>query len=125
MKGFLETRCKSVPSKESKLSNETLDLISDRVKLIKEGKRDTTEYRDITKTINKKMKKDLRDYNAQLAQNIIEANCNMKVLRSKLTNAKKQIFKLRDENGMIQSDRERLLRRFVYISSALSTDTDR
>src|ERR1700744_2591076 len=33
------------------------------------------------------MRSDLRKYSVQLAENIIEANCNMKVLRSKLMNA--------------------------------------
>lgn len=57
---FLESRCKSERCKESKLSAETLKLIADRVKLIKDGKRDSSEYREITKVINKQMKKDLR-----------------------------------------------------------------
>lgn len=35
--GFLESKCKSIHLKESKLSQETLDLISNRVELIKNG----------------------------------------------------------------------------------------
>ena len=103
----METKRKSARVNESKLSNETLTLIADRVKLLKDGKRDTTEYKAITKTINKKMRSDLRKYSVQLAENIIEANCNMKVLRSKLMNAKKEIFKLRDKTGTIQSTETR------------------
>lgn len=107
--GFIESKCKSVQTKESKLSRETLDLIESRVKLIKDGKRDSVEYRNLTKIINKAMRSDLRKYNVRLAQNTIEANCNMKVLRSKLMNAKKEIFKLRDKTGTIQSDRNAIL----------------
>ena len=107
--GFMESKCKSVQTKESKLSRETLALIANRVELIKEGKRDSVEYRDLTKIINKAMRSDLRKYNVQLAQNTIEANCNMKVLRSKLTSAKKEIFKLRDKTGTIQTDRNVIL----------------
>jgi hypothetical protein len=106
---FMGSKCKSVQTKESKLSRETLDLIARRVELIKDGKRDSVEYRNLTKSINKAMRSDLRKYNVQLAQNIIEANCNMKVLRSKLTNAKKEIFKLRDKTGTIQTDRNAIL----------------
>src|ERR1700704_2595585 len=101
----MESKCKSVQMKESKLSKETLDLIAGRVELIKDGKRDSVEYRNLTKIINKAMRSDLRKYNVQFAQNTIEANCNMKVLRSKMMNGKKEIFKLRDKTGTIQSDR--------------------
>ena len=104
IKDFMESKCKASRVNESKLSKETLDLIADladRLKLITDGKSDSIEYRNITKIINKKMRSDLRKYNVQLAENIIEANCNMKVLRSKLMNAKKEIFKLRDKTGTI------------------------
>lgn len=67
------------------------------------------EYKDLTKTINKNMRSDLRKYNVKLAQETIEMNCNMRVLRSKLTNARKQIFKLRDKTGTIQSDQNKIL----------------
>jgi hypothetical protein len=77
--------------------------------LIENGKRDSVEYRNLTKTINKAMRSDLRKYNVQLAQNTIQANCNMKVLRSKLMNVKKEIFKLRDKTGTIQFDRNKIL----------------
>ena len=109
IKGFIESKYKSIHLKESKLSKETLDLIASRVELIKNGKRDSAEYRNLTKIINKAMKSDLRKYNVQLAQNTIEANCNMKVLRSKLMNTKKEIFKLRDKTGTIQSNRNTIL----------------
>ena len=109
IKGFIESKCKSIHLKESKLSKETLDLIASRVELIKNGKRDSAEYRNLTKIINKAMKSDLRKYNVQLAQNTIEAHCNMKVLRSKLMNAKKEIFQLRDKTGTIQSNRNTIL----------------
>src|ERR1700744_526935 len=105
----MESKCKASRVNESKLSEETLELIADRLKLIKDGKRDSIEYRNIIKIINKKMRSDLRKYNVQLAENIIEANCNMKVLRSKLMTAKKEIFKLRDKTGTIQSDRSKIL----------------
>ena len=68
IKDFMESKCKSSRVNESKLSDETLDLIADRLKLIKDGKRDSI---DITKIINKKMKSNLRKYNVQLAQNTI------------------------------------------------------
>ena len=63
IKGFIESKYKSIHLKESKLSKETLDLIASRVELIKNGKRDSAEYRNPTKIINKAMKSDLRKYN--------------------------------------------------------------
>ena len=67
MKSFLENRCRSARIAQSKLSKETLDLIADRVELVKNGKRDTAEYRRKTKIINKEMKNDLRQYNVKMA----------------------------------------------------------
>lgn len=107
--GFMKSKCKSVQGKESKLSRETLDLIATRAELVKNGGRDSVEYRNLSKSINKARRSDERKYNVQLAQNIIEANCNMKVLRRKMTNAKKEIFKLRDKTGTIQTDRNAIL----------------
>lgn len=107
--GFMESKCKTVHVKESKLSKETLDLIENRVRLIKNGERDSVDYRNITKVINKAIRSDLRKYNVKLAQDTIEANCNMRVLRTKLMNAKKEIFNLRDKTGAIQSDRNAIL----------------
>jgi endonuclease/exonuclease/phosphatase family metal-dependent hydrolase len=109
MKEFLDTKCKSFPVNESKLSTETLILIGSRRKMIEDGKRDTPEHRNITKSINKSMRADLRNYNVRLATSAIETNGNMKVLRSKITNTKKQIFKLRDKTGTIQTDRGKIL----------------
>ena len=109
IKSYMETKCKSIHLNESKLSQETLDLIANRVELIKNGKRDSVEYRNLSKTINKAMRSDLRKYNVRLAENTIQANCNMKVLRSKLSNVKKEIFKLRDKTGTIKSDRSAIL----------------
>ena len=107
--GFMEAKCKTIHLNESKLSKETLNLIASRVELIKNGNRDSIEYRELTKNINKGMRSDLRKHNVKLAQTTIETNCNMKVLRSKLANSKKEIYKLRDKTGTIQSDRSTIL----------------
>ena len=56
IKGYMQTKCKSIHLNESKLSKETLDMIASRVELIKNGKRDSEEYRNLTKTINKTMR---------------------------------------------------------------------
>jgi len=109
VKGFLEIRCKGTRVAESKLSKATLDLIADRLEMIKSDKRDTAEFRDISKAINKKMKNDLRQFNVRMAASAIEANGNMKVLRMKLSNGSKQIFKLRDRAGVIQTDQNKIL----------------
>lgn len=55
------------------------------------------------------MRNDIRNYNVRLAESTIENNGNMKVLRAKLKNAKKLIFKLKDKQGVIQTDRNKIL----------------
>ena len=81
---FMKSKCKSIHLKKSKLSKETLDLMSSRVE--KNVKRDSVEYRNLTKIINKAMRSDLRKYNVQLARNTIEANCNMKEIKTERFN---------------------------------------
>lgn len=39
--GYVKSNCKSVKGKEAKLSEGTFNLIADRLKLIKDGKRDS------------------------------------------------------------------------------------
>lgn len=75
---------------------------------------------------------DLRKHNVKLAQETIEANCNMRVLRSKLMNAKKEIFKLREKNRNDSIEPkynieycEGILRGFILISSTKTNNNDR
>src|ERR1700744_719356 len=55
------------------------------------------------------MRTDLRNCNVRLAENTIEHNGNMKVLRAKLKNSKKLIFKLKDTTDAVQTDRNKIL----------------
>jgi len=109
VKDFLESKCQSTRMTESKLSRETLKLIADRLEMVKCNKRDTVEFRQVTKTINKNMKVDLRNYNVKLATEAIAANGNMKVLRAKLSTFHKKIFRLKDKDGVLQTDQNKLL----------------
>ncbi|KAJ6637420.1 hypothetical protein Bhyg_10150 [Pseudolycoriella hygida] len=106
---YLQTECRSTPEKQSKFSDKTIDLIAKRREMLNDGKRDTDEYRQINKTINKEMKADLRRFNVLLATNTIETNKNMKVLRKKMRDSKTQIFKLKDKDGVMQTDRQKIL----------------
>lgn len=90
IKHFLDTNCKSIPVNESKLSTETLILKGNRRKMIEDGKRDTLEYKTITKFLNKNMRTDLRNYNVRQAAIAVETNgyesSNIKTYESKETN---------------------------------------
>lgn len=45
----------------------------------------------------------------KLATSAIELNGNMKVLRTKMSNVNKQIFKLRDKTGVVHTDQNKIL----------------
>ncbi|KOB77301.1 Endonuclease-reverse transcriptase [Operophtera brumata] len=71
--------------------------------------RDKKEIDRINKEINKEIKKDIRKYNSNTIIDTIKAYQGPKVLRRKTSSGAKQIMKLKDDNGNIVTDRNKLL----------------
>lgn len=88
--------------KTPKLSLNTLKLMEQR----KITSRDSNEYKELCKTINKESRKDLRSYNSQLIKETIENNSNMKVLRSHMSRGRQKLFKIKERNGEIVTDKK-------------------
>lgn len=80
--------------KESKLKSGTRKLLKQRRKT----DRDAPEYNDINKTIEKEIRKDLREYKTIKT---LEENKNMKTLRLNQTRRTQKILKVKSKHGMI------------------------
>ena len=60
--------------------------------------RDAPEYRQLDRTVKKAIRRDLRAHNTRMIHEAIEDNMNMRVLRSKTTNGKLLIHKMKNEH---------------------------
>jgi len=100
--------CKT-QKKENKLSQHTLQLMSDRRQLLQQENVDYREVRELNKDISKNIRKDIRNYNNEQIEKTIDQNKSLKVLRKKLTNGKKEILKLKNRQGRETTNREELL----------------
>lgn len=98
-------------SRQSKLTKSTQALLKKRKEMKKLTNRNKIEYAEICKTISKKMKTDLRDYNTKCVKEALEKNKSIKKANKKLIIGKQQIIQLKEENGDIITDRSRILER--------------
>lgn len=85
--------------------------------------RNTDEFRETSKNVNKSLRKDLRNYNSLLVHQCIEDNFNMRVLRSKRSKGTNRIYQLRDVHGNIISKRNKLISVVEDYYSKLYTTT--
>lgn len=108
-------------STNNKLSSSTLDLIKTRRNMV----RGTVLYKETNKNIKKAIRKDIRTHNTKTIQETIEQNCNMKVLRSRLSNGKSNIIKLRTANGTILSNKKAILEEVENFYAKLYSTTKR
>ena len=102
--------CKQINEKQQKLTQDTKNLISLRREMLKQNDRNSEELRQLNKRISKEIRRDVRKFNTESIRQTIEDNKNMKVLRRKLSHGKREIFKLKDNQGVATTNREKLLR---------------
>jgi len=67
------------------------------------------EYTELCKTIRKRMKTEIRNYNSKKVQETIEDNRSYKATKRKLTNGKSQMIAIKDEDGNIIYDRDQVI----------------
>lgn len=91
IKNHLETNCRNPVQKTSKISEHTNILIEERRQMLKEGKRDTIDFRVLNRSTNKEIRNDIRAFNARLVEQTIEENRGMKALGRKLSDPRKDI----------------------------------
>ena len=92
-----------------RLSDCTIQLMEQRRQLLIEGKYGSAEHQNLNREIKKSARTDIRTFNVELAEQTIEENRGMKVLGRKMTDSKKEIFKLCDKTGVVSSNRSEIL----------------
>ncbi|KAL1447418.1 hypothetical protein WDU94_003530 [Cyamophila willieti] len=84
-----------------KVTEETRKLMDKRrtMRLEINDVNNNIEYRDLCKTIRKRLRDDIRKYNTDIVQKAIEDNTSLKQANKKLIIGKNEIFTLKKENG--------------------------
>lgn len=96
---------------KSKLSLKTKDLLKKRRKLIRGGKRNSTEYVEINKfkKSRKSAKMDTIEHQTRQVEELIENNKGLKIFK-KNNAQKKKIYKLKDKQGSMITDRKQIMK---------------
>lgn len=110
MNAALKEISPNTQAKHKKITRETIELIEKRRQLRQNNKADTQEYSELQKQIRKKCREDIRQYNMLQIEKTIADNSSRKVLKSKLSTGKREIFKLCDKDGEITNNRTEILK---------------
>ena len=100
----------------------------DMLKRRREMKRDASnltkiEFTELCKTIRKRMRHEIRNYNTQKIKETIENNRNRKILKRKLMLGTKQILAIAEKDGTITRNNERIIKRIQEFYTELYKDT--
>ncbi|KAL3283795.1 hypothetical protein HHI36_017966 [Cryptolaemus montrouzieri] len=79
-------------------------LISDKRKM----KRNTEEFKDMERQLKKAIRKDLRQYNTKMKQNVINNKLNMKASISSRSRGRQKVHKVRYTDGLVIAERSEI-----------------
>lgn len=102
--------CTKINDRNKKLSENTVNFMKRRHDMRGNPNVSTTQLRTLNKEISREVRTDVRKFNTKHIKETTENNKNRKILRKKLSNGKKEIFRLKDKNGMVSTDRQTLLK---------------
>ncbi|XP_056641545.1 craniofacial development protein 2-like [Diorhabda sublineata] len=112
VKELKETTTSLVSSKTKrieKFTTQTKQLLERRRELIKDNKRNTVEYAELNKTARKMAKQDIRKYQENRIEELIQQNRGLNIFKKENAH-KKEMIKLRDGQGNITEDRREILK---------------
>lgn len=105
-----KTKCqKRNTSKTDKLSTTTRALMKTRRELPDKHSTNNDQLRQLNREISKAIRRDIRYYNTNEINKVIEDNRGMKSLRKTLSEGRKNINKLEDKNGHISTNKSEIL----------------
>ena len=113
--------------KIDKISESTKDMLRKR----REMKQDATqyskiEYRELCKTVRKQMREEIRKYNVQLVQKALTENRGLKSAKLKTNEGKSLMVAIRNKDGSITTDRDKIVERCAeFYRELYSSTTDR
>ncbi|XP_072400307.1 uncharacterized protein [Diabrotica undecimpunctata] len=96
--------------KHEKISLKTKNLIEERRRLKDKYNTNYAEFSQLSKTINKEIRKDIRQHYMREVTRVIEKNTSLKVLRHNMSTGKKNIHKLRNKQDDIVTDKEEIVK---------------
>ena len=110
--------------KTDKISQSTKDMLRKR----REMKQDTTqyskiEYTELCKTVRKQMREEIRKYNVQLVQNALKENRGLKTAKLKTKQGKSLMVAIRNKDGSITTDRDKIVERCAEFYRELYSST--
>ena len=95
-----------------KLCQQTKCLLAKRREMTaNEENHNTLEYKDLCRTVRIQMKKDIRKYNTERVKQELEKGGSVKKARRYIYIGKNQIIQIKEEDGTIISDRDRIIKR--------------
>ena len=107
-----------------RISEETKTLIKKR-KTLNQDKNNISkiEYSELCKTIRKNIRQDIRKYNTNQIENTIKTNKNMKIMRRNLNTGRDQILNIREKDGNITSDPNKITKCFHELFTEIFKET--
>src|SRR5271154_2151023 len=92
----------------------------------REMKQDATqysqiEYRELCKTVRKQMREEIRKYNVQLVQKALTENRGLKSATLKTKEGKSLMVAIRNKDGSITTDRDKIVERCAEFYRELYT----
>src|SRR3977135_56881 len=118
----IASRTKSI--KIDKISDSTKDMLRKR----REMKQDATqyskiEYRELCKIVRKQMREEIRKYNVQLVQKALTQNRGLKSAKRKTKEGKSLMVAIRNKDGSITTDRDKIVERCAEFYRELYSST--
>ena len=108
-----------------KLSQSTLDLMKKRKELYVTSNKEKVEFAELNKLVSKKQREDIRKYNLTTIQQTIEQGKGFKSAKKKLCIGKTQMTALKEEDGSVTRNRDRIVERAKQFYEKLySSDQD-
>jgi len=102
---------KKVHNKTEKLSKETLELLKKRREMKQQSGIQKIEYAETCKTIRKRMKEEIRQYNMKQIEQTIHKNASLKQTRKQFILGKSQVIALKSRDGVVIHDRDKIIKR--------------
>ena len=117
---------KKVKTQETKISDSTRSLMDKRRRMKAEGTNvQRIEYTETCKTIRKKLREDIRNYNTRMIKSTIEENRSLKKTYKKLAQGKQKITSLFDKDGHEITDQDLILKRIEeFYEDLYASDKD-
>ncbi len=109
----------------SKLSQKTKDLIKKRKNMRVKTRRDEKDLVELTKLINSKKVRHIRNFNMEQIEETLKKGKSMKTTKKRLGVGRHQSFALKDANGNVTNNMEEVLRVAEEFYTELYSDQDR